>query len=176
MTYVINTNSSPETILFYTTAQNVYPASWYFQGGVLHFDHNSPNITLNDPTGLCAISVDAWTLPVGDYDISLKWKVTYSSAPTSQSYAISNYAISPIKYTGNGTVTSLSAGNFKSFRAGENTNSLIIEGSFLCRIKNSNASIRFNPHPFTSSNGGGSNISSINEYKVIAKRYDLNTF
>ena len=175
MSYIISTSSSPETILYYTNSQNAYPAAWYFQGGVLHFDYNSPNTTLNDPTGLCTFLTDAWTLPIGDYDINLKWKVTYSSAPTSQSNAISGAAILPAKYVGTGTVTSLSAGNFKSFNTGENTNSLIIEGSFLCRITNSNAAIKFNSHPFAS-NSGGNSISSTNEYTVVAKRYNLNTF
>lgn len=175
MTYIISTSSAPEMILFYTNSQNVYPANWYFQGGVLHFDYNSPNITLHDPTGLCTFVTDAWTLPVGDYDIYLNWKVTYSSAPTSQSNSITNTSISPAKYVGSGAVTSLSSGNFKASKIGENTNALNIEGSFLCRITNANAAIKFNSHPFTSSTGG-SNISSTNEYTVVAKRYSLNTF
>lgn len=174
MTYIKNTALVPEIIRFYTISQPVYSASWYIQGGVLHFDYNSPNITLDDPTNLCSLDTDAWTLPIGDYDIDLKWKVTYSSTPTSQANIITNTGISPAKYVGSGTVTSLSANNFKAIQTG-NTNVLDITGSFLCRITNANAAIKFTSHPFTSGSGG-SNISSTNEYTVICKRYPLNTF
>lgn len=175
MTYIIQTtSSSPDLIKFYTNAQPVYSADWVFQSGILHFDYSTPNITLDDPTGLCTIAVDAWTLPVGDYDINLRWKITYSQEPISQANYISNTNINPTRYTGTGTVTSLSSGRFRANRSG-NVNVLDISADFLCRVSNSNASIKFTSHPFTSSTGG-SNMSSTNEYIVNAKRYPLNTF
>ena len=176
MTYIINTSSAPEIIRYYTNATPPYPAAWYVQGGVLMFDYNSPNTTMSDPTGLCAINSDAWTLPVGDYRIKLKWRLTYSSTPTSQSYNISRKLINPVRYLGSGTVTSLEKNYFSAYIVGEYLNSLNIEGEFLCRITNANASIKFSSHPFSTSQGGTTNLSSTDEYNVIAERYPVNTF